>query len=47
MLYLPMAWVLGPNGTNAIHLHVVNHASVAEEVTKAIILHAIHEWPTE
>src|SRR6185312_12985271 len=38
MLYLPIGWALGPNGINAIHLHVVNDASVVEEITKAIIL---------
>lgn len=38
MLYLPIGWVLGPHGVNAIQLHLVNDAPVVEEITKAIIL---------
>lgn len=38
MLYLPLGWALGPNGLDAIHIHIVNDAAVVEQITKAIIL---------
>jgi sodium/hydrogen antiporter len=38
MLYLPIGWALGPNGLDAIHLHIANDAGLIEQITKAIIL---------
>jgi sodium/hydrogen antiporter len=38
MLYLPLGWALGPNGLDAIHLHIANDADLIEQITKAIIL---------
>lgn len=38
MLYLPIGWALGPNGLNAIPIHIVTHAAVVEQITQAIVL---------
>ncbi len=38
MFYLPIGWALGPHGSNAIHINIVHHAAVVEQITQAIIL---------
>jgi sodium/hydrogen antiporter len=38
MLYLPIGWLLGPHGLNAIPIHVFTHVFAVEQITKPIIL---------